>query len=312
MPEIREAQEILKALGMPPAQQNEMAALTLLALCGLKPEDKWLSAKRQSLTLVKGIMYFISDVYKKPYRENTRESIRKQALHQFVQGRIADLNPDDPTLPTNSPSTHYAISDAALAVVRTHDSPEWDEAVKRFKVDYGTLASLYATSREAFGVPVQIPDGTKLTLSPGKHNQLQAQVIELFAPQFASGAQLLYLGDTADKDLYVATEQLVELGIPVTEHDKLPDIILYLPAKNWLYLIEAVTSHGPMSPKRILELNVMLKDCTVGKVFVTAFATFAEFRRHMKNIAWETEVWVSEVPDHLIHFNGDRFLGPRE
>jgi type II restriction enzyme len=141
--------------------------------------------------------------------------------------------------------------------------------------------------------------------------QLQAQVIEQFAPQFASGAVLLYLGDTADKDLYVATHELINLGIPITEHDKLPDIILYLPSQNWLYLIEVVTSHGPMTPKRLVELNELLLNCAAGKIFVTAFPSFTEFRKHMRNIAWETEVWIAEVPEHLIHFNGDRFLGPR-
>jgi hypothetical protein len=150
-----------------------------------------------------------------------------------------------------------------------------------------------------------------LTLSPGEHNQLQAQVIEQFTPQFVPGAVLLYLGDTADKDLYLAVEQLTTLGIPVTAHDKLPDIILHDTAREWLFLIEVVISHGPMTPKRVHKLTDMLRQCTVGKVFVTAFSTFAEFRKHIKSIAWETEVWIAEVNDHLIHFNGDRFLGPR-
>lgn len=311
MPEIVEAQEILAALGMPPAQHNEMAALTLLALCGLKSEDRWSLAQRRSLTVTKGIMSFIRDAYGRPYAPNTRETFRRQVLHQFVQGRIADYNPDAPTLPTNSPRAHYAISEAALAAVRTYGSAEWDDAIEHFKATQGSLVTLYAASRQSVGVAVTLPNGSTLMLSPGEHNQLQAQVIELFAPQFASGALLLYLGDTADKDLYIAAEQLVQLGIPITEHDKLPDIILYLSEKNWLYLIEVVTSHGPMTPKRIVELNAMLKDCAAGKIFVTAFPTFAEFRRHMRNIAWETEVWIAEAPAHLIHFNGDRFLGPQ-
>jgi type II restriction enzyme len=137
-------------------------------------------------------------------------------------------------------------------------------------------------------------------------------VIELFPPHFASGAILLYVGDTADKDLFVATEQLIALQIPVTEHDKLPDIILYLPLQNWLYLFEVVTSHGPMTPKRIVELKKLLQNCPAKKIYVTAFPTFAAFRRHVRDIAWETEVWIAEAPEHLIHFNGDRFLNPRE
>jgi type II restriction enzyme len=311
MPEIHEAQKILAALGMPPAQQNEMAALTLLALCGLKPSDSWLSAQRRSVTVSKGIMTFIQREFHRTYAPNTRETFRRQVLHQFVQGRIADYNPDNPSLPTNSPRAHYAITEAALAVIRTYNTADWESAVANFQSIYDTLIKLYQSIRQTAGIAVTLPDGSILTLSPGKHNQLQAKVIEQFAPQFASGAVLLYLGDTADKNLYVATEDLIRLNIPVTEHDKLPDIILYLPAKNWLYLIEVVTSHGPVSPKRMIELNEMLRNCTGGKIFVTAFPTFAEFRRQMLNIAWETEVWIAEVPEHLIHFNGDRLLKPR-
>ncbi len=311
MLEIAEDQEILAALGMPAAQRNEMAALTLLALCGLKPEDDWLSATRQSLTVTKGIMAFIRAHYGRDYAPNTRETFRRQVLHQFVQGKIADYNPDKPELPTNSPKAHYAISEAALIVIRAYGTEQWESVVRTFRETQGNLMTVYQSSRDRHTIPVHLPDGTTLTLSPGEHNELQAQVISQFAPQFAPGAVLLYLGDTADKDLYVATEQLASLGIPVTEHDKLPDIILHDTARNWLFLIEVVTSHGPMTPKRVLELNAMLHNCDAGNVFVTAFPTFSEFRKHLKAIAWETEVWIAEVPDHLIHYNGDRFLGPR-
>jgi type II restriction enzyme len=296
---------------MPSAQQNEMAALTLLALCGLKPSDTWASAQRRSMTISKGIMAFVSDEYGRAYAPNTRETFRRQVLHQFVQGRIADYNPDDPSLPTNSPKAHYAISETALSVIQTYGTESWKDAVEHFKNIYGSLATAYQTSRLKSGIVVTLPNGGTLTLSPGAHNQLQGLVIEQFAPQFATGAVLLYLGDTADKDLYVAREQLITLGIPVTEHNKLPDIILYLPTRNWLYLIEVVTSHGPMTRKRLVELNHMLQQCAAGKIFVSAFLSFTEFRKHMRDIAWETEVWIAEAPEHLVHFNGDRFLGPR-
>jgi type II restriction enzyme len=311
MPEISDAQQILMALGMPPAQQNEMAALTLFALCGLRPHDKWSSAQRQSTTISKGIMAFIRNEYGRAYAPNTRETFRRQVLHQFVQGHIADYNPDNPALPTNSPRAHYAVSEAALTVIQAYGTDTWNDALAHFRRSYDSLTTLYQTARQAAGISITLPDGTRLILSPGEHNRLQVQVIEQFAPQFASGAVLLYLGDTADKDFYVATEQLINLGIPVREHDKLPDIILYLPSQNWLFLIEAVTSHGPMTPKRIMELNEMLRHCHVGKIFVTAFPSFVEFRKHMRNIAWETEVWLAEAPEHLIHFNGDHFFGPR-
>ena len=96
-----------------------------------------------------------------------------------------------------------------------------------------------------------------------------------------------------------------------SEHDKLPDVELYDEKRQWLFLIEAVTSHGPMTPKRVVELGKMFARCKAGCIYVSAFPDFAEFRKHLKHIAWETEVWIAEIPDHLIHFNGDRFLGPR-
>jgi type II restriction enzyme len=124
-------------------------------------------------------------------------------------------------------------------------------------------------------------------------------------------AEILYLGDTAKKDLYYDEEILQELNIPITQHSKLPDVIIYDRIKNWLFLIEAVTSHGPVTPERVIEIEEFLKDCNAGRVYVSAFPDFAEFKKHTSSIAWETEVWLVEVPDHMIHFNGDRFLGPR-
>jgi len=156
-----------------------------------------------------------------------------------------------------------------------------------------------------------LPNGKVLVLSPGKHNLVQAAIVEEFASRFAKGSILLYLGDTEQKNLHIDKKRLTSIGIPVTEHSKLPDVVIYDESKEWLYLIEAVTSHGPMSPKRIVELEEFLINCKAGKIYVSAFPDFAEFKKHTKNIAWDTEVWIMEFPEHMIHFNGDRFLGPR-
>lgn len=311
MAKVEEAREILKSLGLPPAQQNEMSALTLLALCGLRPTDKWRQAYRHSVTVTKGIMGFIAQEYGKQYAPNTRETFRRQVLHQFVQARIADYNPDAPDLPTNSPRAHYAISEPALTAVKAYGSRRWRLAVSQFLSDQGSLLTIYQRRREQRLVPAILPDQTTLKLSPGKHNQLQVAVIEEFAPRFAPGARLLYFGDTAKKNLYVNADRLKALHISITEHDKLPDILLHDEARQWLFLIEAVTSHGPMTPKRVVELQKVFAVCDAGCVYVSAFPDLAEFRKHLRHIAWETEVWIAEMPEHLIHFNGDRFLGPR-
>ncbi|MBI9036512.1 MAG: restriction endonuclease [Bacteroidales bacterium] len=311
MSKIEEAQVILKELGLPEAQQNEISGYTLLALCNLKETDNWSKAFKQSHGISKGIMAFISIYYGKDYAPNTRETFRRQVLHQFVQAGITDYNPDIPDLPVNSPRAHYAISKIVLETIKTYKTKKWEKSVKQFINQIGELKEKYNKNRNMSRVPVTLSDGKELLLSPGKHNEVQAAIVEEFASRFAVGSILLYLGDTENKKLHIDEEKLKSIGIPINEHSKLPDVVIYNEPKNWLYLIEAVTSHGPMSPKRVVELEKFLKRCKASKIFVTAFPDFSEFKRHTNNIAWETEVWIMEFPEHMIHFNGDRFLGPR-
>ena len=159
-------------------------------------------------------------------------------------------------------------------------------------------------------VPVKI-NNRDYTFSAGKHNELQKAIIEQFASRFAPGSTCLYVGDTTKKDLVKDIKKLEELGIDITLHDKMPDVVLYREDKNWLYFIEAVTSVGPMDPKRILEISEMTKNVTAGKIFVTAFLNFESYRKYSNQLAWETEVWIADIPDHMIHLNGNKFLGPR-
>ena len=311
MSKIEDAQKILKAFGLPPAQYNEMAALTLLALCNLKEQDNWKKATKQSMGVSKDIMNFVNVNYDKSYAPNTRETFRRQVLHQFVQARIVDYNPDDPKLPVNSPKAHYALTAEALEVIKSYKTKNWEKALSHFLAVVGKLSDVYLKERELNQIPVTLQNGKTIKLSAGKHNEVQGAIVEQFAPRFANGGVLLYLGDTAKKDLHVDVQELKNLGIPIDQHSKLPDVVIFDTKRNWLFLIEAVTSHGPVSPKRLLELEEFLKDCKVGKVYVTAFPDMTEFKKHSNNIAWETEVWLMEVPDHMIHFNGDRFMGPR-
>ena len=92
-------------------------------------------------------------------------------------------------------------------------------------------------------------------------------------------------------------------------HDKMPDVVLYRADMDWIYFVESVTSVGPMDPKRIFEITEMTKNVTAGKIFVTAFLDFKTYKKFSEALAWETEVWIAEMPDHMIHLNGDKFLG---
>lgn len=312
MSKLQEAQDILKALGLPSAQYNEMAALTFLAICNIKEQDSWENATIQSLGITKGIMTFVNNNYGKNYAPNTRETFRRQVLHQFEQARIVDYNPDIPDLPVNSPRAHYALTKDVLKLAKAYKKKKWNSELKTFLAKVGKLSDQYLKERTINQIPVTLPNGQILKLSAGQHNIVQAAIIENFAPRFANGGSLLYLGDTAKKDLFIDKVGLEKLNIPIDQHSKLPDVVIYDSKRQWLFLIEAVTSHGPVSPKRIFELEELFQHCSVGKVYVTAFPDMSEFKKHSNNIAWETEVWLMDIPDHMIHFNGDRFMGPRK
>ncbi len=309
MSKREDAKEILKCLGLPKPQQNERSCLTLLALAGLSEVDSWSDTARP-LHRIWDIMAWMKEKYGKEYAANSRETIRRQTVHQFEQARVIDRNPDDPKRPTNSGETRYQLTDEAVTVLRSFGTRAFSKKCEQFVKRHGSLTQAYERARHRLKVPVTLPDGTKVKLSPGLHNQLQRLIVEEFAPRFAQGSVVAYLGDTAQKRLVAASETLNALNIPEMNHDKLPDVVLYDERRGWIFLVEAVTTHGPVSPKRHAELESMLKDCPARRVYVTAFMDFAGFKKYASEIVWESEVWIAEFPDHMIHFNGDNFLGP--
>lgn len=311
MTKIEDARDILNQLGLPPAQQTDIAALTLLVLAQLSEEMAWPEASRKSVR-IHDILIEIETRFNRRYAENTRETVRRQVIHQFEQAGVVIRNPDEPSLSTNSPRTHYALTDLALQTVISYQTTAWEAAVLHFREMQGSLLELYQKNRQQDKIPLRYQE-IEYHLSPGKHNQLQVAIIEEFGPRFAAGARLIYLGDTEHKQLILDTQAFIDLKVAaaLSSHDKLPDVVLYDEARQWLFLIEAVTSHGPVTPKRYVELEQVFNECLAGRIYVSAFPDFATFKRFIGDIAWETEVWVSETPAHLIHFNGDRFLGPR-
>ena len=134
-------------------------------------------------------------------------------------------------------------------------------------------------------------------------------MVEKFCPAFAPGSDVLYLADPENKFAHHDTARLAALGVTLDSAAKIPDVIVHHTAKNWLLLIEAVTSAGPVDGKRRKELKDLFAGCKAGLVFVTAFETRRTMQTFVSQIAWESEVWIAEDPDHMIHFNGERFLG---
>jgi hypothetical protein len=231
-------------------------------------------------------------------------------MHQFCDAGIAVYNPDKPDRSVNSPKAVYQIEPATLSLLRTYGSPDWHDALSAYLADRETLVSRYAKVREHNRIPVEIAPGKEITLSPGEHSRLIRDIIEEFAPRFVPGSILVYAGDTGEKWGYFDAPLLSELGVDVDSHGKMPDVVLYFPEKEWLLLVESVTSHGPVDGKRHAELAQLFATSPAGLVYVTAFPDRSLMSRYLGDIAWETEVWVADSPSHLIHFNGASFLGP--
>jgi hypothetical protein len=305
MPKIDEAREILKSLNMPVAQQSDICCYSLLAMAVITESSNWSDATNE-WTRIHDIIQFTENAYGVKYAENSRETFRKQAMHHFRNAAIIEDNGKA----TNSPNYRYRLTKEILDLLHTFKSYSWESELNAFFENNSSLIEIYASKKAMTKMPV-IVNKEALMLSTGNHNELQKLILEEFAPRFAPYSECLYVGDTAEKDLYKDVAKLKELGFSITLHDKMPDIVLYRADKDWLYFVEAVTSVGPMDAKRIIELENMTKDVKSVKVFVTAFLDFKTFKSFSDSLAWETEVWIAGAPDHMIHLNGDKFMGPR-
>jgi len=309
--QITAALTVLTDLGMPRAQLNERSALCLLALLNVTPGMAWSEAE-SPLMGITPIMDWVKEHYEKKYAPNTRETFRRQTMHQFVQAGIALYNPDDPSRPVNSPHAVYQIEPECLSLLRCYGKETYRQRIADYLVKRESLAAKYAKRREMQMIPLSVSGATKVQLSPGAHSELIRAIWQEFAPRFVPGGVLVYAGDTGEKWGYFDEKLLGSLGVAVDSHGKMPDVVIYYPQREWLILAEAVTSHGPVDAKRHRELMELFAGSKAGLVFVSAFPDRRTLNRYLEAISWETEVWVADNPSHLIHFNGARFLGPYE
>ena len=306
---LDEAMEVLRALGFAPRQRNEVAGYVLLSLLDLSADAPW-SASQSPLRGITPIITFIRETYGVSYAPNTRETIRDEAVKYFVEAGMVLRNPDNPQRPTNSGKTVYQIEPTGLALLRVFGTLAWHTQLKDYLTSGDAIRKEIERHRTLARVAVNLPSGETVTLSPGGQNPLIKAVIEEFCPRFVPGGTVAYIGDTEDKFLHMDAAYLEGLGVVIAPAAKMPDIVVHDTRRKWLVLIEAVSTAGPVDGKRRKELKELFQGCQAGLVFVTAFETRAAMHGFLSQISWETEVWIADNPDHLIHFNGERFLGP--
>lgn len=311
--QVASARRALTLLNLDSERTNERSALVLLALLCLAPGHDWIHASNPRLRTVE-IMDWLRQEYDRDYKPNTRETIRRQTLHQFVDAGLVALNPDDHTRPINSPKNCYQIVPRALDLLRSYeydsDSERWNKLLDGYLIDLPGLRAQYERARTLSQIPVILPDGSDVTLTPGGQNVLIKQIIEDFCSRFTPGGHVLYVGDAGKDDPIYCEDELTALGVVLDKHGKFPDLIVHLPEREWLVLIEAASSHGPVDGKRHRALADLFASAHPGLVYVSCFPSRIEMRKYLSAIAWETEAWCADEPSHMIHFNGEHFLGP--
>ncbi len=308
---INEALEILENVGIPMTSKTERGlermAVCLLAVAGVRKD--WSKAKENANLKSRDIINIVNKNFEEKISSGSYDDIRRKDLKLLVLADIVVNSGVNKGSATNDPTRGYALHPDFKALIVTYNTANWNKSLKAFNKNKPNLAEILSRKRNIEKIPVKLPSGKPLELSLGEHNVLQKAIIEEFLPRYGSDCSVLYFGDTSNKSLHIEVEELKKLNFFELSHDELPDIIAYSKKNNWLYLIEAVYSSGPMSETRVLELRKMLNDCKAELIFVTAFLTRGEFRKWQMDIAWETEVWTADHPDHLVHFNGHKFLG---
>jgi type II restriction enzyme len=308
---IEEALEILNIVGIPLSNKTDRAK-ERMAMCFLAVADvsiNWLQAKENANLKSRDIIKFINKNFEENISSGSYDDIRRKDLKLLVLANLITNSGVSKGAATNDPTRGYALRKDFKNLISTYKTKNWIKALEIFNKNKPKLSEILARKRNIKKIPLKLPNGKSLSLSLGEHNILQKVIIEEFLPRFGNDCEVLYIGDTANKMLHIEAEKLKELKFFELSHEELPDIIAYSRAKNWLYLIEAVYSSGAMSETRVLELKNMLKECKAELIFVTAFLTKEALKKWMMEIAWETEAWAADNPDHLVHFNGHKFLG---
>ena len=308
---INEALEILDSVGIPLNSKTERAmekmAVCFLAVAGVKKD--WSKAIENANLKSRDIIKIVNENFEETISPGSYDDIRRKDLKLLVLADIVINSGVNKRSATNDPTRGYALHPDFKNLIVTYKTKDWKNSLKKFNENKPSLAEILSRKRNLEQIPVKLPSGKPLELSLGEHNVLQKEIIEQFLPRFGSDCSVLYIGDTSNKSLHMEIEELKKLNFFELSHDELPDIIAYSKKNNWLYLIEAVHSSGPMSEIRVHQLKKLLKDSKAELIFVTAFLNRTEFRKWVMDVAWETEVWIADNPDHMIHFNGHKFLG---
>jgi len=312
---INETLFMIEAFGIPinaaSPRMKEKVALDFLALSDMQVGKKWNNAKDIDKIQLKTreIITYVNKHFEEKRSSGSYDDVRRKELKPLVLAGIVQNS--KPNSATNDSTRGYGIAKEYGDLIRKFGTSEWKKELMIILKKRGTFVQKLSRQKSK-KVPINLPNKEQVLLSLGIHNDLQKAIIEemLTRPEFCPDPEILYLGDTAKKQIINKENVLKSLNFFELSHDMLPDVIVYSKKNNWLYLIEAVYTSNPISDTRKFELAKITKNCTANIIYLSAFMNKSDFRKFLSEIAWETEVWIADDPDHMIHFNGHKFLGP--
>lgn len=311
---VYELLDIFDSIGIPletTDRRKERMAKACLAVGKIKRSfSEAISVNDGAFSRTRDIIEFENACYGESISPGSYDDVRRKDLRLLVEAGIVVSSSSMEEQATNNPSRGYALSLAFANLLKKQGMPSWNEDLSEYAAHTKSLKEELERKRDLQMVSVTLPNGERLELTYGEHNELQKAIIEEFLPRFGMEAEVLYVGDTKKKFLYIDRNELNRIHVFELEHDELPDVIAFSRDKNLLYLIEAFHSTGEWNEIRVKRIKKKLNDsgCSANVVFFTAFENRDSFRKKAKDIAWETEVWIADSPEHLVHFNGYKFL----
>lgn len=312
---LNEARDILVSIEMPENLINPRSVMTLAALAEISGNKKWRNAS-EDYHGTHHVVKFINENFpnkagldENPYAENSRETFRKYNIKPWISAGILEPKAG---LATNDKDNSYRFTSYFAALIRSYGTAMWEEKLKDYKDTHVTYAEYLKQAKKVERDYIAEYEGSNIPLKKSAHNKLQVKILQELIPLVCKEKpELLYIGDATDRDLWQKDERMKELGINVlSQSGNLPDIILYEQSAKRIIFIEAYHSTGPFTLDRVNAIKALC-DCEDGTeaAFITAFDSTAKMLKNYKDVAWDTEMWAADEPTHLVHKNGDKFIG---
>lgn len=313
---IRQSLFIIDQLGIPleglSGRAKEKLAMALLAAGGIKSQKEWSkiqSANTGYSITTKQCVDFYNTYLEENMSKGSYDYVLRDGLKKLLIGGIVERSKPESNI--SDATRGYRISAEYARIIGKFGQKDWEKQVEIFNKTHKTYRDRMSQKRDFPKIAVKLADGTEFHLKDGEHNLIQQQVLTEFLPRFGYGAEVLYCGDSDNKyGVIYEKDKLKELGVQDLSQGKLPDIVAYSKEKDWVYLIEAYHTSNPITLERRYELEEIFTDVADKCIYVTAFESNSAYHNCTEELAWETEVWIVTEPDHLMHRNGFRFMGP--